>query len=121
VICCDIGRCSKESLLRSIPNPPETNLPRLAMLLRLFVLMSAVVELCMENIDAARPFDEGGGRGRANVTLANGLAIVDVLLVRLGTSSTDSRTSGPGSPKLKWTLSSGEVEAVPSLGVANDA
>jgi len=100
VICCDIGRCSRESLLRSIPKPPATNRPRLAMLLRRLVLISAVTELCTEKIDGARPFDDVGGGGTANITLvANGLAIVDVLLVRLGTSSTESRISGPGSPK----------------------
>jgi len=116
-VCCDTGLLSIESLLRS-PNPP-TNRDKLAMLL-LFALISAVAELRIEKTDGARPHDEEGGT-TIDAVCTTGLAIVDRLLVRLGTSSIDMRSSGPGSPNANGMFSLIEDVPVPSLGVSNDA
>src|ERR1700760_235761 len=86
-----------ESLLLSELKLPVTNRDMLAMLL-LLTRISAVAELRTEYMDGARPLEDGGGGGAIVAWLTSGLVMVDRLLVRLGTSSTDTRTSGPGSP-----------------------
>ena len=53
--------------------------------------------------------------------LTTGLVIVDRLLVKLGTSSTDMRSSGPGSPNGRGILSLRDDVPVPSLGVSSEA
>ncbi len=55
--------------------------------------MLAVAVLRVEYTDGARP-DENGRR----FGWCTGDVMVDRLLVRLGTSSTENLTSGPGSP-----------------------
>jgi hypothetical protein len=117
VVCCDTGLVSIESLLRS-PKPP-TNRDMLAMLL-LFALISAVAELRIEKTDGARPYDDGGGTA-IDAACTTGLAIVDRLLDKLGTSSIDMRISGPGSPNVNGRLSLIDDVPVPSLDVSNDA
>jgi hypothetical protein len=49
-----------------------------------------------------------------------GVVMVERLLDREGTSSTDILTAGPGSPKVNDRVSVPEDVAVPSLGVLRD-
>jgi len=89
-------------------------------MLLLFALISAVAELRMEKTDGARPHDDGGGT-TIIAGWTTGLAIVDRLLVKLGTSSIDMRISGPGSPKAYCMFSLIDDVPVPSRGVSKDA
>jgi hypothetical protein len=109
-----------ESLLFSAPKLPVTNLEILAMLL-LLALISIVAELWMEKSDGARPLDNGLVVATMAQGMTIGLAIVERLLVKLGTSSTDILISGPGSPAESRRLSLIDEVPVPILGTSNDA
>jgi len=115
-----MGRDSIESLLFSAPKLPVTNLDILAMLLRL-ALISVVAELWMEKSDGARPLDSGLLVATMAQGITIGLAIVDRLLVKLGTSSTDILISGPGSPAKSKRPSLMDDAPVPILGTSKDA
>lgn len=90
--CSDCGRDSMLSLLRSANEPP-ISLDRLAMLAR-FRVRSAPA-LGMELTDTER---ESKTPRPCGCACCGALVIVDRLLVSDGTSSTDGRNSGPGSP-----------------------
>lgn len=91
----DCGRCSIESLLLSPKEEPLINRDRLAMLERLRRRDST--SLGTEHRDADRsPGRRGLIKGKA---FCIALVIVDLEDVKDGTSSTEMRTSGPGSPK----------------------
>lgn len=90
----DMGRCSIESLLLSPKEELLISRDRLAMLERLRRRES--VSLGAEHRDADRsPGRCGLGNGNP---LCIALVMVDLDDVKDGTSSTDTRSSGPGSP-----------------------
>ena len=94
--CSDCGRCSIESLLRSLKEDDEVpiSLDRLAILERLRRRDS--ISLGSEDKDDVRSQNRRGlGSGKA---FCIALVIVDLDEVRDGTS-VEMRTSGPGSPK----------------------
>lgn len=91
----DCGRCSIDNLLLSLKEELLISRDRLAMLERLRRRDSA--SLGSEQSDAVRyPGLRGLARG---YTLCMALVMVDRDEVREGTSSTETRSSGPGSPK----------------------
>jgi len=73
----------------------------------------------MKYIDGARPLDSGRLYAPMAHGMTMGLAIVERLLVKLGTSSTDIRISGPGSPASIPSLI--EDVPVPIRGTSRDA
>lgn len=92
--CSDIGRVSIESLLRSANDEPLINRDKLAMLERFRRRESQ--SLGTEHKEAER---SPGRRGLANGKApCIALVMVDREDVKDGTSSTETRSSGPGSP-----------------------
>ena len=83
----------------------------------------------LRSVDSARGsevIDSDRSPGKRGAHVANGfciaLVIVDLLLVKDGTSSTEMRMSGPGSPAKSewWRFSATEDAAVPSRGVSRE-
>lgn len=76
--------------------------------------------LGIEPTEDFRPSELGPLAVPGIVQRGGGFVMVDRLLDRLGTSSTDIRTEGPGSPKVMDRASARDEVAVPRRGVFNE-